>query len=360
MCAAAAASSLLWSWTLLLCGLSLSSGSVDSHPQDHDRPAPLKVRAITLEESTCAGTAILSNLTGLTLNPASSSFFVANNKELVLAENAAKLDGHSFGFLLLNESSQSATEKLEITVLSAEERVLFPASQVELSVSENAQIGQVLAEVTAVLGRRAQPHDIKYDLIGKRAEHFLIKRLSSGNGPGVDLGLVLLKPLDYESVRKIDLTLEARSFLASNAALLGQTRLLIAIKNENDNLPEFESEEYDFEYSPEIRRYASLGQVYARDEDGDDIAFSVVGPSPTCCIIEPQTGHILMVQEIVNGTSFHVKVAEKKDPSRHSPFDAVVNINPKRDPLSGKQPRSKTKTLLLFLAAACCLSLNLL
>lgn len=367
---AAAATALLWSG-ILLCGMSLSSGSEDGplgrHQQeDHDKETILpsvsigsstnsnqaiKMRSITLEESACSGTSILKNLTGLTLNPASSSFFIANNKDLVLAENAARLDGQSFSFLLLNETSQRAEEKLHITVVAEREKVLFPEPKVELSVSENAQVGQVLTEIRAILGKDAWAHedDIHFDLIGKHAAYFGVKKMSalaeaegeSSSGSGshrLDLALILLKPLDYESSpQKMDLKLEARSFLASNAALLGQARIRVSILNENDNLPEFDAIEYDFEYAPGFRRYGSVGQVFARDEDGDEIAFSFWGVPPPCCILEPQTGHILALHPIENSTSFHVSVAEKKNPHRIGLTHAHVNISPRQEQLSGKK-----------------------
>ena len=101
---------------------------------------------------------------------------------------------------------------------------------------------------------------------------------------------------------------------------------MVRVLNEDDNLPAFvEPTVYYFVYNPLHSsgkgRYPTVGRVRATDADGDALLYKVrgaEGPDAAlqgggCCIVVPQTGQVIVVNQEFNATVLNVDAVERDD-----------------------------------------------
>ena len=281
------------------------------------------------------------------LVPHSDLFFVANaQRDLVLAREIRPDEyGKSFEFLVVESSPNSISEyhvaKLKISIADPADRPFFNEPRFRGKIPENRPVdSEILMDVDiAVCAHSAmsnndvlQTMEFRLRNPGKGALEkrvSLVPRTTNYNPNCRTFALVTNVEFDHEAVQELNLIVEAIDDL-SDFEVVASAKLKIDILDENDNLPSFEQDFYDFEYEPMTARYPVVGTIKALDPDGDAISYENLEPhSSTCCIVVPQSGQVIVIKEIVNDTVLQVGVHEKLDRSRQSANPALVVIRRK-------------------------------
>ncbi len=277
-----------------------------------------------------------------TLLPADGEdFFIANSdRDLVVARDLRPLAGRTLDFVVVEGSAETLSryrvENLRVSVLDARDRVSFDRSSYAAQVPENLPAGSLLRtddDVTLCskdLRRGVDPSRLEFDL-----------REARSHGPSDALALVPVgsdadgclvfqlrtnQPLDHErspSLRVVVRALDAAS--EGGDEVLASAYVEVDVENEDDNLPAFQQQFYDFEFVPLTARYPDVGAVHAVDADGDEVSYENVDKSP-CCVVVPQTGHVVVLQEVYNETILRVGAHQKNNPRRRALEPAVVVI----------------------------------
>ncbi len=329
--------------TLLLTSLaSLSSGLVSTtpmHPLDGHSHSETLVRVFSDVPSGSVAHTFprMPGGTVRTLLPKESeTFFIANgDRDLVVASDLGPYAGRTLDFVVVEGSADTLSryrvENLRVSVVDATERVAFNRPSYSAEVPENLPAGSLLRmdeDVTLCsydLLRGVDSSRIQFDLLdvrGGRADSFSLVPLGSDSNGCLVFHMRTNKPLDRETTPAYGLTVRALDDIGD---VLASTEVRVDVGNEDDNLPVFQQDFYDFEFVPLKARYPDVGSVRAVDADGDAVLYVNVDRSP-CCVVVPQTGHIVVLQEVANETVLRVGAHQVGDRSRAAADPAVVVI----------------------------------
>ena len=256
-----------------------------------------------------------------TLLPDSDLFFIANaDRDVVLSRHLTSLDaGKEYDFLVVEESSaiNSAAKykirKLRISILSSKDKFRFTQSLYHGKISENLPPGSKIytdGEVSLCGGSMSGFNSVRFEIRSFTNKSLyedpviLEPILDHPNSYSCQyLNLKSNVEFDYERQTAVKLYLQAVDDLDE---VLAECVLGIDILNENDNLPIFKSDFYDFSYDPLNHPHPVVGVVHAYDADGDAIAYENLDKTSTCCLVVPQTGEIMAIRDIVNETILQV------------------------------------------------------
>lgn len=281
--------------------------------------------------------------------PKSEVFFIANgDRDLVLSRPLKPEEaGRSFEFLVVENSVDSVSRyrviKVKIGIMDVGDKVSFTRPSYVGKVPENRPAGTgVLLDNVPTLCALFPDRDIRQENL----EYVLVP---TKGGRSVADGVALIpiqdsdfelendieanclqfevlttKMFDYEAQKELPMKIQAIDDLEE---VLAEAELTVKILNENDNLPSFKEEFYDFEYLvPPVSKYPVVGTVTAQDADGDPVSYVSLDRDP-CCLVVPQTGQIIAVKDVGNETILRVGVHEKDNPARIAPAPALIIIH---------------------------------
>lgn len=151
----------------------------------------------------------------------------------------------------------------------------------------------------------------------------LVGELKSSSFALTNGRLVTKRPLDREKRAFYKLNLTAPQDPERVLAFVD-----VEVENVNDNLPVFNvtSTKLLWKVSPtEARKYAILGKVSAFDPDGDEVVYGL-DPHDPCCIVVPQTGEVMLVNQEALPAQLTILAKEKANQSRQSRLSAIIDI----------------------------------
>ncbi|XP_052124085.1 neural-cadherin [Frankliniella occidentalis] len=255
----------------------------------------------------------------------SQYFAVLDSGELMTTADLSPLINRPVNLVVLEETANStATHTLHLYVMDRGEVPRFPKEVYEGgSILENLPAGAHVEGVPALVshGHGAGGAQLQYSIVdGNIGGAFALEQVfvEEDEHPGILEGvvsgvlgawrrasstpvgvrLITTKPLDREQVAAYTLTVQAQDAVGVSRA---RTQVRVAVLDENDNRPVFVSTDYHFSVFADNMtsprgRFLTIGQVAARDADGDHVAYSLSQPSGLVVVV-PQTGELLLVSD---------------------------------------------------------------
>ena len=156
----------------------------------------------------------------------------------------------------------------------------------EAYVGENEPAGTAVDGAGAIVAGGAGARHAEFSIVGGDADGWF--RLEARPGAAAGVRLVTTAPLDRERRARHALTLEASAGDERAAC-----RLVVHVRDRNDNVPALERELFTFAAPLSTPHMAEVGRLEASDADGDRISYQLAAPSDVF-VLEPLTGRILL------------------------------------------------------------------
>ncbi|XP_078049941.1 neural-cadherin isoform X3 [Augochlora pura] len=273
-------------------------------------------------------------------NDYSNYFTVLGNGLVMTTSDLSPLVDQPVNLIVLEDlANGTETHFLRLYVINRSNMITFSHDHLgEGEVTENSALGTLIDGFPVLRAGGSFPvhYAILPDETGERA--FALKEENSNqtgfnltlNSQKVGVRVVTAKPLDRELKKLYTVAIYASdgNFL-STSQINGEVHIL----DENDNRPVFEKELYTFEIRPTVlnsneeaidkngvsltgwKRFSTVGKVFAKDADGDKVAYKLLTPSRLLVVV-PQTGELLLANEpeiAVNDVAEYVVTVEAHD-----------------------------------------------
>ena len=136
-----------------------------------------------------------------------------------------------------------------------------------------------------------------------------------------------IKPLDYEAKRKYEFDVEVQdSGIKKNTA---KARVIINVKNVNDNKPVFAQSKKTIFIDDSVRRGMTVTLVQASDADNDPLTYSMKGDS-SAFAINPKTGLVTVNTDRLEQTKYLYTITASDGKSKGE-YTLEINIEDKND-----------------------------
>ncbi|KAK0085585.1 hypothetical protein PV325_004823 [Microctonus aethiopoides] len=242
-------------------------------------------------------------------------FTVLDNGMVMTTSDLTPLVNRSVNLIVLEElGNGTQTHDLHLFVINRGNMLTFSHDKLGVGkVMENSQPGTIVDEFPLLHADGNFPvhYVILADEFGERP-FALTEETTAHTGFNLTLNnanqgvrVVTAKPLDRELRKSYPVVIHAYdgSYISTS-----KIRGTVNVLDENDNSPMFDQEEYIFDVNPinfaslekdgvpKWKRFGVIGQVSAKDADGDKIAYKLITPT-NLIIIVPQTGQLLLAGE---------------------------------------------------------------
>ena len=237
-------------------------------------------------------------------SPESDVFFLSNLESLTVSSRLVHLSNQTVSLSVCEEIDD------ETRVIPVQLRVQ-PSRKIPSlfgSVTENRPASTPVTFINGSLSKILSAYSATSNvtLTSRNDKHQRHKRRSDFELVRSDDGweLVTAFVLDYETRQRHELKISD----AKTSEVVA--KIDVEVDNVNDNFPVFNQTRYRFVLPQEVRRFSTVGRVFANDSDGDDVVFSFAKTYP-CCVITPQTGDVIVVDVPTFTTELTVLAHEK-------------------------------------------------
>lgn len=255
----------------------------------------------------------------------SSYFAVLDSGELMTTADLTPLLNRPVNLVVMEETANAtATHTLHLYVMDKKQVPRFAQEVYEGgSVAENEPAGTPVRGTPALIasGEGAGGAPLQYSIVDgnvgdafaleqvfvdENEHHGLLDGVVNGvvgawrraSSRPVGVRLVTRRPLDREAMPAYTLTVQAQDGLGVSRA---RAQVRVAVEDVNDNRPVFVQDEYHFSVFADNAtsprgRFLTIGQVQAKDADGDHVAYALTQASGLIVVV-PQTGELLLVAD---------------------------------------------------------------
>ena len=257
-------------------------------------------------------------------SPLSDRFAMVHNGLLVTTSKLNQVLQHPQPltlYLIEDTPIRKSTHTVQVYVVDRQQMPHFSKTIYYGRIAENAPAGSVVEGLEDLHVMNApNASSLQLDIMAG-SEFFGVKQIANSSR----LVLMTNQPLDRETKPFFDLIVRAQNDMIPVTATC---RLIVAVQDVNDNRPVFAQDEYQFWLSETAAKYDRIGQVVAHDADGDDVVYRLVKNSNSFVIV-PQTGHILLLDNVSLNKSYVLQVTAKdrRTPSLESEKTARVIIS---------------------------------
>lgn len=243
-----------------------------------------------------------------------------------------QMDVHYFRVKAVDNNSsppRSTTTTLQINVEDANDHSpVFEREEYVSSVRESISVGAIILTVRATDEDAGPNADIRYSIL-KPSGPNQVFRLNPISGE-----LSTRLPLDRETEEHYELIVQAEDQGAPKERKSSKARVLIDVKDENDNYPQFTERTYTVEIPEDINVSSSpvIAHIQAKDDDegkNGQVRYAIIGGN--------NAGHFS-----IDGLTGEVRVSSTLDHENIGHYRLVIRAQD-----VGSPPRSNTTRLLV-------------
>ncbi len=157
--------------------------------------------------------------------------------------------------------ARSATASLLVQVSDINDNIpKFSEAEYQVEVLETAPVGTSLLTLSAVDPDEGANGRVTYSIFQQSPSDPAVFELDSSSGT-----LRLVQPLDYSEVKVYSLMVQASD--GGTPSLVGNSSVVVEVKDVNNNPPEFSKERYDVAVSENLASGASILTLEVTDRD---------------------------------------------------------------------------------------------
>jgi hypothetical protein len=285
-------------------------------------------------------------------NRFSKYFTVLDNGILMTTSNLSPLVNRRVDLIVLEQlSNHTETHEIHLYVINRRRMLTFSHENLgDGRITENVSLGTPIEGLPMLHARGNFPvhYIILPDNSGQQPFALIESHLGQTGfnltlqSPKQMIRLVTAQRLDREKQASHRVVIQA-----SDGDYISSSKIegLIHVLDVNDNSPVFEQAIYTFDVlptnldelsiwnhiQPRWKRFSSIGQVLAKDDDGDQVSYKLLTPT-NLVIIVPQTGEMLLTGEpeiasdINIERNFLVEAHDLRIPSKSGMSPARVRV----------------------------------
>jgi len=222
----------------------------------------------------------------------------------------------------VNDGTFTSQATVNVIIMDINDHIPIFIPPFSTTVMELTPVSHEIIMVSAIDSDLGDFGNVQYSIVSGAQDTFEINNATGS--------ITLTKTLDYEEITRYILTVRA----TDGAGVYNDVNITVNVMDQNDNVPEFDMDMYDFDVDEGVQPLHNIGTVSANDADSGtfgDIEYSIVNATNFPFVIDQRSGEISLAAGIsldyenVSLYSLEV-VATDMSPTRNA-TSVYVNIS---------------------------------